>query len=122
MPSSAGVLLDIDGTLLEQPADAPARALPGAVEAVGLLARRGPVRFVTNISPVFPASDIQGAVEFDDDRPSQIQVNFMGVANPTTFGALPRRYAEEIRRLEKEKNSALREFLDLFNHRMISLF
>ena len=80
------------------------------------------VRFVTDISPVFAKSDIQEAVEHDDGRPAELQVNFMGVATPGTFGALPRRYAEEIRTLSKQKNTALREFLDLFNHRMISLF
>ena len=80
------------------------------------------VRFVADISPVFAASDIQNAVEHDDGRPVELQVNFMGVATPTSFGALPRRYSEEIRKLVKEKNSALRDFLDLFNHRMISLF
>ena len=80
------------------------------------------VRFVTDISPVFARSDIQDAVEPEDGGPAELQVNFMGVATPSSFGALPRRYSEEIRRLSREKNSALREFLDLFNHRMISLF
>jgi type VI secretion system protein ImpH len=84
------------------------------------------VRFVTDISPTFAVSDIQRAVEpdddDDDDRPVELQVNFMGIATPSSFGSLPRRYAEEIRNLAKEKNTALREFLDLFNHRMISLF
>ncbi len=80
------------------------------------------VRFITDIAPVFSASDIQDAVEHDDGRPTELQVNFMGVATPSSFGSLPRRYAEEIRRLVREKNPALRDFLDLFNHRMISLF
>ncbi len=80
------------------------------------------VRFTTDISAVFPTSDIQDAVEHDDGRPTELQVNFMGVATPSNFGSLPRRYGEEIRRLVREKNTALRDFLDLFNHRMISLF
>jgi type VI secretion system protein ImpH len=80
------------------------------------------VRFITDISPVFARADIQDAVESEDGRPAKIQVNFMGVATPSSFGSLPRRYAEEIRKLSRGKNSALRDFLDLFNHRMISLF
>jgi len=49
-------------------------------------------------------------------------VNFMGVATPSSFGSLPRRFAEEIRQLVRDRQPALRDFLDLFNHRLISLF
>ncbi|MFT5442474.1 MAG: type VI secretion system protein ImpH [Myxococcota bacterium] len=80
------------------------------------------VRFSTDVSPVFPISDIQDAVEPEGDGPIRLQVNFMGAATPSSFGALPRRYAEEIRRLARDKNTALRDFIDVFNHRMISLF
>ena len=53
--------------------------------------RKEVVRFISSISPVFAKSDIQDAKERDDGRPTELQVNFMGVANPTSFGALPRR-------------------------------
>jgi len=49
MPSLAGVLLDIQGTLL----DAANRAIPGAPEAIAALEREGLlVRYVTNIDSV----------------------------------------------------------------------
>jgi type VI secretion system protein ImpH len=80
------------------------------------------VRFTSDLSPSFPRTEVQGAMPPEDDRPARLVVNFMGVATPSSFGALPRRYAEEIRRLVREKNTALRDFLDLFNHRLISLF
>ena len=80
------------------------------------------VRFSADVSPVFSISDIQDFVERDDGRPVEVQVNFMGIATPGSFGALPRRYAEEIRKLVRDKNPALKDFLDVFNHRMISLF
>ena len=80
------------------------------------------VRFTSDLSAVFPRSEVQGALPADDDGPARLIVNFMGVATPSSFGALPRRYAEEIRALVRDKNPALRDFLDLFNHRLISLF
>jgi len=80
------------------------------------------VRFASDLSPVFPRAEVQGAQPADETSPARLVVNFMGVATPSSFGALPRRYAEEIRALVREKSTALRDFLDLFNHRLISLF
>jgi len=80
------------------------------------------VRFTSDLSPSFPRAEVQAARPPEDGGPARLVVNFMGVATPSSFGALPRRYAEEIRRLVREKQPALRDFLDLFNHRLISLF
>jgi type VI secretion system protein ImpH len=49
-------------------------------------------------------------------------VNFLGIATPNSFGSLPIPYVDEIRAQERDKNFAMRDFLDLFNHRLISLF
>jgi len=80
------------------------------------------VRFASDLSPIFPRAEVQRAEPADDWGPARLLVNFMGVATPASFGSLPRRYAEEIRQLVRERNPALRDFLDLFNHRLISLF
>jgi len=80
------------------------------------------VRFASDLSPIFPRAEVQRAQPADDFGPARLLVNFMGVATPASFGALPRRYAEEIRLLVRERNPALRDFLDLFNHRLVSLF
>jgi type VI secretion system protein ImpH len=80
------------------------------------------VRFRSDLSPAFPRAEVQAAEPATEDAPARLVVNFMGVATPSSFGALPRRYAEEIRALVREKRPALRDFLDLFNHRLISLF
>jgi len=80
------------------------------------------VRFRSDVSLVFPRSDVQAYEAGEDDAPPRITVNFMGVATPASFGSLPQRYAELILELERGKNNALRDFLDLFNHRFVSLF
>jgi type VI secretion system protein ImpH len=80
------------------------------------------VRFVGDVSAVFPAGDIAEMEPPSDEEPGRLTVRFMGVATPGSFGSLSRRYAEEIRALARERNTALRDFLDLFNHRLISLF
>jgi type VI secretion system protein ImpH len=80
------------------------------------------VRFRSDISLVFPRSDLQRFEPGEIGHPPRVTVNFMGVATPASYGSLPQRYAEEIRSLVRDKNTALRDFLDLFNHRLISLF
>jgi type VI secretion system protein ImpH len=80
------------------------------------------VRFVSDVSPIFPGGDITEAKAPDAGEPARLTVRFMGVATPGSFGSLSRRYAEEIRALARERNTALRDFLDLFNHRLVSLF
>jgi len=46
----------------------------------------------------------------------------LGAATPASFGSLPNKYAELILAEAKEKHFALRDFIDAFNHRLISLF
>jgi type VI secretion system protein ImpH len=80
------------------------------------------VRFRSDVSSVFPGRDVQEAASPDADGPGKLTVCFMGVATPASWGALPRRYAEELRYQERNKNPAPRAFFDIFNHRFISLF
>lgn len=78
-------------------------------------------RFVAHPSFAFPASEIQ---ELDlppnDDSPATMKVNFMGLSSPQ--GVLPTPYTELIIERTQKKDHALRDFLDLFNHRLISFF
>jgi type VI secretion system protein ImpH len=81
------------------------------------------LRFRSDVSFVFPPGDIRVIYEGEAGEPDEVVVNFMGIASPGSFGSLPVPYAEEIRRQEREfKNPAMRDFFDLFNHRLISLF
>lgn len=81
--------------------------------------REEAVRFAAHPSLIFPASEIQ-ALERPPDGPARMVVNFMGLFGPS--GVLPQPYTELVINRLRERDSALRDFLDLFNHRAISLF
>lgn len=76
-------------------------------------------RFRAHPSLAFPASQIQRA-EWPENRPVELTVNFMGLIGPE--GVLPNPYTSLIIERQREGDNSLRDFLDIFNHRMISLF
>ena len=79
------------------------------------------VRFRSRLSLAFPPSAIHGVTEVDGgDRPVEMTVAFMGLTGPS--GVLPRHYTELLLERTRRKDNTLRDFLDLFNHRVISLF
>ena len=90
-------------------------------EAVGLDGRPEDevVRFASHISLGFPASELQ-ALQRPEQGPPRLIVNFFGLAGPS--GALPVHYTELILARMRQKDTALRDFLALFDHRLISLF
>lgn len=85
--------------------------------------QREAIRFRSQVSLAFPPSDVVDIEPPAGKRdPSELTVSFMGVATPASFGSLPLPYVEMIMGLERDKNLALHRFLDLFNHRLVSLF
>ncbi len=107
------------------------------------------VRFRSHVSLRFPVGEIhavripdgntpsarrtrapQSAIDtgvFHDRRPrsreqAELDVNFLGIACPHAIGSLPIAYTELLLEELREGRTALRDFLDLFNHRFISLF
>lgn len=79
------------------------------------------VRFHSRLSLSFPPSAIHEiAREGDGTGQVRMTVAFMGLTGPS--GVLPHQYTELLIERARRKDSTLREFLDLFNHRMISLF
>ncbi|MGC2662230.1 MAG: type VI secretion system baseplate subunit TssG, partial [Bryobacteraceae bacterium] len=77
------------------------------------------VRFGVNPSLSFPASQIQ-ELESREDAPPLFRVNFMGTVGP--LGILPVYYTELVAARVFYRDRTLRDFLDLFHHRIISLF
>ena len=77
------------------------------------------VRFSANSVTAFPASQIQ-EMRWAGDGPPVMVVNFMGLTGPK--GVLPLYYSELVRERLRQKDSTLYAFLNLFNHRMVSLF
>ncbi len=77
------------------------------------------VHFRANNRLVFPASQIQN-LEYHQNSPAQMTVNFMGLTGH--MGVLPYSYTEMILERLKEKDSSFASFLNIFNHRMVSLF
>ncbi len=76
-------------------------------------------RFGAHPSLVFPASEIQ-SIQRRPGQPPFVEVNFMGLSGP--LGVLPHAYTELLLDRIRQKDTALRDFLDLFHHRIISLF
>jgi type VI secretion system protein ImpH len=76
------------------------------------------MRFTAHCTFSFPASSIQRII-WDGDIPVLV-VNFMGLTGP--MGVLPLYYTELLIDRIRNKDYAMIEFFDIFNHRMISLF
>jgi type VI secretion system protein ImpH len=85
------------------------------------------VRLRAVVSHAFPSSAIS-ELEFDvvddDDKdhllPPEMTVSFMGLTGPS--GVLPQHYTRLLIDRVRAKDIALRDFLDLFHHRIISHF
>jgi type VI secretion system protein ImpH len=74
-------------------------------------------RFGAYPSVAFPASEIQ-ALQFEKDSQPVMTVNFMGLTGP--LGVLPLVYTELVAERTRARDTTLRDFLDIFNHRMVS--
>jgi len=87
-----------------------------------------PLRFRSQLSLNFPASEVsdlqferEGKVSATGLPLSEVQVTFMGLVGPS--GVLPRPYTELL--LERHiqyRDDAAHAFLDIFSHRMTTLF
>jgi type VI secretion system protein ImpH len=92
------------------------------------------VRFGASVSLMFPPSQVQNLEssqngqkgekgekgEEDGDGQAQMEVAFMGLTGP--IGVLPNHYTELLIDRVRAGDRAMSDFLDLFNHRMISFF
>lgn len=83
------------------------------------------VRFRANPSQSFPGSEILSLTPAEEDSengatsPPQMTVSFLGLTGPS--GALPQHYTQRL--IDELRNdSGMRDFFDLFNHRLLSMF
>jgi len=78
------------------------------------------VRYKANASLSFPSSDIQsiGLWQENDKEFADVTVNFMGLFGPAS--PLPAFFTERILHAEADDTS-VRDFLDVFNHRVLDL-
>jgi type VI secretion system protein ImpH len=82
------------------------------------------VRFRSHVSMAFPASEVydveRGRAETEEAQPT-LWVTFFGLAG--SLGVLPRYFTQLLSEPgTRGQTAALRDFLDIFNHRLISLF
>jgi type VI secretion system protein ImpH len=78
------------------------------------------VRFRSSIEMAFPAADVARVTrgEHAGDAP-EITVNLIGVAG--ALGPIPRPFAQLVYDRVRQGDKAMREFLDIFNHRLAML-
>lgn len=80
---------------------------------------REAVRFISRVGFDFPASEVHEVELPEEGRPARMKVNVMGVAG--ALGPLPAPFTEMLLQREWSKDTAFRDFLDIFNHRLLSL-
>ncbi len=107
----------------------------GFFQAVSLLERMRPerkpvgifadpldeaVHFSVPADLAFPASEIGALDAGEGDEPARMRVNFMGLIGP--LGVLPYDYTRLVASRLREGDTAPADFLNIFQHRAISLF
>jgi type VI secretion system protein ImpH len=78
-----------------------------------------PVHFSARIGFEFPAGDVHDLLPPDEGAAPTMVTNFLGLAG--VHGPLPTPLAELALERIRQKDTGLRDFLDIFNHRLISL-
>lgn len=77
------------------------------------------VRFRSRVAFDFPPSDIDSLTRNGGGSPAEMLVNFMGLAGAQ--GPLPAAVTELVYRRARQNDPSFRDFLDIFNHRLVSL-
>jgi type VI secretion system protein ImpH len=77
------------------------------------------VRFTSNPSLAFPAGEIQ-ELSWEPGAEPRLEVNFLGLVG--NQGVLPLHYSRLVLSMDRDESNPLRTFLDIFQHRLLSLF
>jgi type VI secretion system protein ImpH len=97
------------------------RLLPGRTPVgEGSEPEREPVCFRSHVDLAFPPTDIARiAPPVAPDTPARVTVHLMGLAG--ALGPLPRPLTEHILERSRDGDTAFEDFLNIFNHRLVSL-
>lgn len=79
-----------------------------------------PVRFTVSPGFSFPPSDIRNLKEMPGGKVPEMDVAFLGLIGPS--GLLPNWYNELAANRVRKRDTALVDFLNIFHHRLITLF
>jgi type VI secretion system protein ImpH len=82
--------------------------------------REEAVNFCVRPGFAFPPSDIVGLTKASENTPARMAVAFLGLIGPS--GVLPLWYNELARERNQQKDFSFTAFLDIFHHRLLSLF
>lgn len=82
--------------------------------------RQEAVRLRGTLSQAFPASDVEAWCEGKGDAPPELVSAFLSLGG--AFGPLPPPYSELGLERQRRGDTGIRDFLDVFNHRLLSLF
>ena len=77
------------------------------------------IRFSARTSLAFPPSEIHD-LRRNEDGPASMTVEFMGLC--AAISVMPTPYTEFLLARARQKDHAMEDFLNIFNHRMISFF
>lgn len=95
--------------------------LPGATPlGQGFDPRQEAVRLRGSLSQSFPASDVEAWRDGKGDAPPELMSAFLSLGG--AFGPLPPPYSELGLERQRRGDRGIRDFLDVFNHRLLSLF
>ncbi|WP_213994641.1 type VI secretion system baseplate subunit TssG [Arsukibacterium sp.] len=67
-----------------------------------------------------PINKANSRTNSDDKLALELYVSFLGLTGPS--GVLPQHYTEMVLQRLKQRDGAMRDFYDMFNHRLISLY
>lgn len=77
------------------------------------------VRFQSTVGFAFATTDVAAVTQGADPQPDTMLVNFLGLAG--ALGPLPTPYTKLLLDRLRDGDPVLRDFLDLFNHRLVTL-
>lgn len=77
------------------------------------------LHFVGETALAFPVAEVTQVRE-TPGGPPKVEITFMGMHGPS--GVLPQAYSDKVIERQREKDTSLADFLDLFTHRSVSFF